>query len=433
MKVLTPGAILRFWAPLALTWVLMAAEGPFLTAWIARFPEVRENLAAYGIAYALAILAEAPVIMLLSAGTALVEDAASLARMNGFALRLNGAATALVALFVFPPLWGLVFERGLGLPGEISSRAWEALLLLVPWPAAIGYRRFLQGILIRADLGRRVALGTATRLSAMTGGALLLSRWTGLGGASVAAGALSIGVLAEAVAIRAMAGSTLRRLRQTPPENPDAVPDTRAILDFYLPLVLTAFIGFAAQPMLTFFMGRAPEPIESLAVFPVVAALSFLFRAPGLGYQETVLALVGKGMEGYAPLRRTGGWLAGAAAGGLALVVLTPLAGWWFGGVAGLDPALMGAAREAAVFLIPLPALTVLLSVQRGVLMAGKRTGPITRASLAEVLGIALTFAVLGWGLGWRGSTAAFAAFLGGRIAGNLSLAAPVRRVLSAR
>lgn len=43
----------------------------------------------------------------------------------------------------------------------------------------------------------------------------------------------------------------------------------------------------------------------------------------------------------------------------------------------------------------------------------------------------ALLFVVGGWWLQWAGVTAAFFAFLGGRIAGNLYLAGPVRTVLS--
>ena len=53
---------------------MMAAEGPFLAAIIARLPSPEFNLGAYGVAFALAILIEAPVIMLMSAATSLVKD-----------------------------------------------------------------------------------------------------------------------------------------------------------------------------------------------------------------------------------------------------------------------------------------------------------------------------------------------------------------------
>ena len=46
--------ILRFWLPLEATWLMMAIEGPFLAAVIARLPAPKENLAAFGVAAALA-------------------------------------------------------------------------------------------------------------------------------------------------------------------------------------------------------------------------------------------------------------------------------------------------------------------------------------------------------------------------------------------
>jgi hypothetical protein len=39
-----------FWGPLALTWLMMAAEMPFLIAFIARMSDAKFNLAAFGIA-----------------------------------------------------------------------------------------------------------------------------------------------------------------------------------------------------------------------------------------------------------------------------------------------------------------------------------------------------------------------------------------------
>ena len=70
---LTQRQILFFWAPLAATWLMMGVEGPYLAAVIARLPDPKFNLAAHGVAYAFALLVEAPVIMLMSATTALVR------------------------------------------------------------------------------------------------------------------------------------------------------------------------------------------------------------------------------------------------------------------------------------------------------------------------------------------------------------------------
>jgi len=67
MPPLTQKKILAFWSPLALTWLMIGVEAPFLAAIIARMANPEPNLAAHGVAFAIAILVEAPVIMIMSA------------------------------------------------------------------------------------------------------------------------------------------------------------------------------------------------------------------------------------------------------------------------------------------------------------------------------------------------------------------------------
>ena len=110
----------------------------------------------------------------MSASTALAENAASYRRLRAFANALNVFATAA------PP----ARAGASGAPGSDGRSArpagsrsrlvYGALWLLLPWPAAIGYRRFLHGLLIRSGRTRLVALGTVFRLVGMTATALLL-------------------------------------------------------------------------------------------------------------------------------------------------------------------------------------------------------------------------------------------------------------------
>lgn len=431
MTTRTYRSVFALWLPLAATWLMMSVEGPILAAVIARLADPTYNLAAYGVAFAFAILVEAPVIMLMSASTALVEDAPSLQRMRRFAWALNGISTGLLLLVLIPPVYGLVMRHMMGLPDEVARITYGALWIFLPWPAAIGYRRFLQGLLIRANRTRLVAAGTVIRLAAMVATALILANAGELSGAWVGAAALSVGVVVEAVAARFMARKTVRELTETEPENPEAVPGYRDISHFYLPLALTSLIGLTVQPMLTFFMGRAPSPLESLAVFPVVHALSFVFRSFGLSYQEAAIALLGRNNEHVGMMGRFGLVLGLATSGALGLVAFTPLSTIWFERLSGLTPELAAYAVWPTRLLVPLPALSVLLSLQRAILVQGRRTGPISGATTVEVISIAILFPLFGFGLGWTGVTAAFIAFLGGRLAGNLFLLRPVREVLA--
>ncbi|UCC71992.1 MAG: hypothetical protein JSV86_16740 [Gemmatimonadota bacterium] len=409
---------------------MMAIEGPFLAAVIARLPEPTFNLAAWGVAFAFAVLVEAPIIMIMSASTALVEDAASFFKLRNYTYALNVIVTGVMVVVLVPPIFSFIVEDLIGLPQEIARLTFGGLVLLLPWPAAIGYRRFFQGLLIRDSRTRLVAYGTVIRLSSMALTALVLYSRFSIAGAYVGAAALSVGVCAEALASRLMARGTVRRLLETASSAASEPLSYRRITGFYYPLALTSILGLAVHPMVTFLLGRARYPVESLAVLPVVNSLSFIFRALGLSYQEVTIALLGKGQEHAKELGRFALGLAIASSLGLALVGFTPLARVWFETVSGLTRELADFAILPTQILLPIPALAVFISYQRGILVQGRLTRPITWATAIEVGGILLVLTALTRGLDMVGATAAAVAFVVGRVAGNGYLVPPCVRVL---
>jgi progressive ankylosis protein len=432
----TQRSIFLFWLPLAATWLMMAAEGPFLAAVIARLADPTFNLAAHGVAYAFAVLVEAPVIMIMSASTALVTDRDSLNRLRNFTYTLNGAVTAGMLVVLIPPVYHAIMIGLIALPEEVARLSYVALWIFLPWPGAIGYRRFYQGILIRSGKTRLVALGTVVRLTTMATTAIVLYVWFAPPGAYLGAAALAFGVTVEAVVSRVMARKAVDRLLSAAPAVPSAPSapplSYSRIWAFYYPLALTSLIGLAVQPMLTFFMGRAASPVESLAVFPVVSALTFIFRAAGLSFQEVSIALMGDRFEHVKELTRFALGLGLAATGGLALVAFTPVSTFWYQTVSGLSPELATFALAPTAVLVPVPFLSVLLAFQRGIAVVAHRTRPIIWATAIEVAGIAIGFPVLGWKLGMVGVTAASVAFLAGRTASNTYMISSSRAALRA-
>tara|TARA_Y100000294_G_scaffold117498_1_gene109047 strand:- start:1707 stop:2366 length:660 start_codon:yes stop_codon:yes gene_type:complete len=158
---------------------------------------------------------------------------------------------------------------------------------------------------------------------------------------------------------------------------------------FYVPLAMTAMLTMGIQPMVTFFMGQSRMAVESLAVLPVINGLTFVFRCLGLSFQEVGIVLLGPRMEHVRPIRDFGLLLAMATSLGLALIAFGPLAAVWFGGISGLSVALTNFAIMPLRLMVPLPALSVVLSLERAVLVASRRTTSITWASIAEIVTIA--------------------------------------------
>ncbi|MFQ5530877.1 MAG: hypothetical protein ACE5FP_11095, partial [Gemmatimonadota bacterium] len=322
------------------------------------------------------------------------------------------------------PVYGPLVEGVLGLPARVAEIGYGALWFYLPWPAAIGVRRFLHGVLIRSARTRLVATGTVVRVITMVGTALLLAMRTDMPGAWIGSASLAAGVVVEAIVSRWMARNAIRELLATPcpPGGASELLTYRGISRFYGPLALTSLIGLAVQPLLTFFMGRAASPVESLAVFPVVNSLAFVFRALGLSFQDASIALIGRRQEHYQELSRFTMILASGSMAGLGAIAFTPLAGVWFETISGLTPDLASFAYIPTRLAVPVAGLSVLLSFQRAILMQVRHTRPITLATALEVAVIALAFVIGGWWLGLIGVTAAFAAFVAGRVVSTVYL-----------
>ncbi len=171
---LTYRRIFLFWGPLALTWLMMAIEQPFLIAFIARLSDAKFNLAAFGIAGSFALIIESPIIMLMSASTALVTGRNSYKKLKRFTDILNAGITGIQLIILIPPVFNYIVIGLMEVPEEVARLAHIALIIFLPWAASIGYRRFYQGILIRNNLTRRVTYGTMVRLSVIVIVGLLL-------------------------------------------------------------------------------------------------------------------------------------------------------------------------------------------------------------------------------------------------------------------
>lgn len=422
--------IFRFWYPLAGAWLMMAAEGPLIAAIIARLGDPVINLAAYGVAYAFALVTEAPVIMLMSASTALVREHKSYRQLRFFSLALCLGVTLLLAGLCIPPIFTRIAVAGVGLQPVVAAHAHGALLCLLPWPAAIGLRRFYQGLLIRHGQTRLIAFGTVVRLSGMAGSALLLGAFSGLDGARIGGAALSCGVVGEALAIRLLAAGTVRKIKACTDPHPEGALTLGGLCAFYFPLAMTPVLALSVQPMVTFFLGRALFPVQSLAVIPVVNALTFLFRAVSLSYQEVAIALLGERFRNYRQLRNFGLLLALGATLPLLLIAFTPLSAFWLQAVSGLPPPLAAFALAPLCIQAILPALTLIQSLQRAVLLHGRATTSISVATAVETSVIFLLLLALIRFSPFSGAVDAALALVLGRLSGIALLSVPHRIVL---
>ena len=390
---LSQRAIFRFWYPLSATWLMMAAEGPLLTSLIARLDDPKHNLAAYGVATAIAMIIESPIIMMLSASIALVKDAPSYHALRGFIIKLNIMVTVGMLLTLIPPIFNFIAFSLLNLSPEVGELMYGCLAAMVLWPAAIGFRRFWQGLLIRAHQTRKVAIGTIVRLLTMFLSAMFMVNFTTLHGTYIGGIALTVGVICESIATRIMAHETIVAIRNEPEHFTEAPLTNKYMISYYTPLALTSLIGMASMPIITFFIGRSPMSLESLAVLPIIESFVFIFRSVGFAYQEVGLALLGPRNEQNKPLRTFGVTVGLTTSGIYSLLVFTPLIHPVLSGLYGLSDELASFAVLPSRIVVILPFLAISFAYFRSIMMNNRRNTIVTYSTMIEVGGmIALIF-----------------------------------------
>lgn len=409
-------AVATAWWPLALSWMLMGVELPMISAVVARLPDPAVQLAAFGgVVFPLALLIEAPVIMMLAASTALSTNDRAFRVLRGFMTRLAAIMTVLHILIAFTPLYDWVVVPVLDVPADVIEPARLGLMIMTPWTWAIADRRFHQGLLIRFGHRSAIATGTAIRLGATV--STLLIGWLILQaeGVVVASSALAIGTISEAIYARLRARTVIRGPLQHNAID-ERVVKGRELLRFYVPLALTPLLVIAMQPIGSAGIDRMPNAVLSLAVWAPLNGLVFMCRSAGVAFNEVVISHCGDARS-ITSLRRFA-WLAGTLFTlALALVAFTPIGTFWFRTVMGLEIELADLGTSSLWIASLIPLLTFLQSLYQGVLVQAHRTRAITESVLIFLL---VTCTVLGIGVAMQpehGLTAVLIALTLGNIA----------------
>ena len=169
--------VLRFWLPLAASWVLMTLGSPTMNAIVARMDNAKLQLAAFGVGFSLMMAVQSPVVSLLTASVKLIHSRSSYYLLRRFMVGLVIVLMAIMVLLGHTPLFDLVVRRLIGTPEEIAILVRPVLWGLTPYPAAVAYRRFRQGVMIQYGYTRRVTYASIARFVASVGLALLGIMW----------------------------------------------------------------------------------------------------------------------------------------------------------------------------------------------------------------------------------------------------------------
>ncbi len=396
---MTLPVLFLFWVPLALMWIIMGVEQPALNGVMARLPAPTLSLASFEIAFGIALIIESPIIQMLSTGTAVVRGPRSYRQMIRFMHLLAIILTVVHFVISRPVVFTFVAGRILGVPENVIAPARHVFTILLPFAALVGYRRLWQGSLIQLGETGAVARTMIARLVmtllGLAGGmALVRGGFIDTPGYVVGAWSLMGGILGGAAASlwlyrkkRGFSRRIYKRVAGDAPPNGDGADVVRSpgdLLKFYIPLSLTSVMELASRPILAYGIARSVRAVDSLATWPVIHSLVFLFTSIALSFQEAVVAQAGKDPANIPVLRRFGFLIMATLTGILFLLRVTGGSRIWFQTVASIPPELIALAQPALFILLAIPIAVTGRSLLSGMLVAREKTGFLTIAVLAN-------------------------------------------------
>jgi hypothetical protein len=398
--------ILVFWLPLFTSWLLMTMEGPFVSTIINRLPDEVVMLAAMGIVNSLSVTIESPIITMLATSTALSRNRSAYLLLRKFTFHWMILLTGITFLLGYTPLFDLVISRLMGVPDVVAVWVRPGLRIMLFWSAAIAWRRFLQGVMIRYDQTRRVAWGTVVRLTSSGGTAVILFQLTPWAGVIIGSCALMAGVLSEALYATIAVRPILKNQLAADNGQADPSPLTyRSLFWFHLPLAGTSLLTLLVQPLVAFSLARSPDPTLALAAWPITFQVMLVARAAAFALPEVVIALT-NGQPTFKPLRRFSLTLTLGSTAFMVALLATPLAGFYLLVVQDLKPEVATIVSAGLLVFLSLPGLTALISWMRGLLINSRATG-IVNGGMAINLTVTALVLAAGVLLEWPGINAA--------------------------
>jgi Na+-driven multidrug efflux pump len=408
--------LLSLWLPLAASVVMMVLEPSIINVGLGRTHLPELALAAYGIASGMALLVEAPIMMLLDASVAWTTDRQVFALLRRFTLGLGLLVTASGLLVSVTPFYGLLVVDWMNIPPDVAAQARPTLAILAFWPLPIAWRRTHQGVLIRTGQTTIITIATGIRLVvlavAMYGGLLLFPQ----AGAVVAGLAMDLSVVVEAVVITWATGQVLRsgELPETTPKDENPPQTLRALWRAYSPLATSSILRQTSRPLLNAGIAAALLPRASLAAWPVTWSLAMLLAGPAWSVQQLTTALA-KNEASYRTVRNFGLALSALLSLALAAMAFTPLYPRIMGGIFNLSPELQELAQPATQILAVFPLLMGAQSILRGLLIRAGWTAQVRTAMWINVSFLAATLLVGAlWGSMTGVMLAAVASLTGG-------------------
>ena len=265
---------------------------PVLNGLLARSVEPEAAISGYAIAMGVMGLVALPQMRIQQLTLVFLDDQVSLSRLRRFVALFALLSGAVAVVVAFTPVHDLLLDGVFATTGTLRAQSAAALVALAPFPILAIVRTHLYGVALRIGRPRLVWIGTASGAIAVLAVAALVLLVDPTAGSQIAAVAVTAGAAVETLVL--VAGTTGSLRRDLNPAT-HAAPSYSALLRFFGPLLVAAFLPAITQPVINAILTRAPEPEASVAAVALTFGVNQIFLIALWGVQPTLLALMARG------------------------------------------------------------------------------------------------------------------------------------------
>lgn len=388
----------RFYWPLSLTWLAMVLGRQFQNGALARYPDAVEELATYALA--------SSTFMLFGATLAFVPQMANVLARSPRAAKICFRFVLLICAFVTMPLAALaltdtgkqIIGEVFNIEGNILSSVVHYLRYLLPLIFINGLRQFYTGLLIQAKRTGYVTLLNVLHLVTIIGVLAmgLLLGWTAV--KTLALAQVWAGLLQVAVSV-----ALYYRFFEFPATQEHHDLTYRQAMAFFWPVAITSTMFGLSRPILYSFVGRMPNSSVMIAALRVAFDFGMLFQGTMNQFRHLFVTF---GHSDLAGLRR---FMIRVLAGVMflmLLVVATPLSGFVFHDLLGVEGEVLAMAQQVVWVLCLVPIVISVRNYLHGLRLIGRKTRAMAVAAICRNLSIyVLAWAM--WSTGWLNHWAA--------------------------
>lgn len=381
--------VAKTYYPLLLSKLFIVSEIFICAVAVARFDNPKINQAALsGLILPLGFLYESVIYDLVTASTALCKNIDCFKVLKRYFIYICGTLTAFGLVFFVSPAVDFLIFNIFNSSTEVAELAKPALPFLITWPWLVGYRRMLQGVMIRSGRSDLVGLFSCIRVAFLCLALYLVYLANAFSGAYSSTLALTLSVLVEAVLVH-LAFEKMRKTGRIVDQESEIL-DLAKVNQFYLPLILSSLVHHSSLAIASWAMFNMTDSLMSLSVWGAISGIVWLLSTFGYAYVDVVVFYSQQDVDRNIISRFSYLIAAFTSLVVLSFLFIPQISDLIFLKVLKLNSQQIEVASIAMLIGILMPALRSIISVPQGQLIAAGKTSVITEGVILNVFALAL-------------------------------------------